>query len=122
MRPSVFRLVLRGLLRRCARCGSGRLFRRWFVMVDRCPRCDYKFEREEGFFLGAYVINLGVTQLAVVVYIAVSIVATLPDPPMLGLAVGGAAVALLTPLLAYPFSKTLWTSIDLAMHPAHLQD
>ena len=91
-------------------------------MVERCPRCDYKFEREEGFFLGAYVISLGVTQLAVVAYIAVAIVATLPDPPLLVLSVGGAAVAVLTPLLAYPFSKTLWTAIDLAMHPAHLHD
>ena len=91
-------------------------------MVERCPRCAYRFEREEGFFLGAYVINLGVTQLAVVVYIAIAVVATLPDPPILALALGGATVALLTPLVAYPFSKTLWTAIDLVMHPGHAQD
>lgn len=89
-------------------------------MVARCPRCAYKFEREEGFFLGAYVINLGVTQVAVVAYIAIAIVATLPDPPMLVLASGGAAVAVLTPLIAYPVSKTLWTAIDLIMHPSHV--
>lgn len=91
-------------------------------MLERCPRCDYKFEREDGFFLGAYVISLGVTQLAVVAYIAVAIVATLPDPPMLPLALGGGAVAVLTPLVVYPFSKTLWTAVDLVMHPTHLHD
>lgn len=119
---SPVRLLGRGLVRRCARCGSGRLFRRWFTMVERCPRCDYKFEREEGFFLGAYVVNLGITQLAVVAYIGISIVLTLPDPPLLPLALGAAAVAALTPLIAYPFSKTFWTAIDLVMHPAHLRD
>ena len=91
-------------------------------MVERCPRCDYKFEREEGFFLGAYVVNLGITQLAVVAYIGLSIVLTLPDPPLIPLAAGGAVVAVLTPLIAYPFSKTFWTGIDLVMHPGHLRD
>ena len=91
-------------------------------MVERCPGCNYKFEREEGFFLGAYVVNLGVTQIAVVAYIAAGIILTLPSPPLWPLALGGAAVALLTPLLAYPISKTFWTAIDLIMHPAHLRD
>lgn len=91
-------------------------------MVERCPRCAYKFEREEGFFLGAYVVNLGITQLVVVAYIGLAIVLTLPDPPILPLALGGGAVAILTPLIGYPISKTFWTAIDLVMHPAHLRD
>jgi len=89
-------------------------------MVEDCPRCGYHFEREEGFFLGAYVMNLGATQVAVVIYIGLSVVLTLPEPPLAPLAVGGAVVALMVPVLAYPFSKTLWTAIDLIMHPAHL--
>jgi hypothetical protein len=88
--------------------------------VARCPQCDYFFDREEGFFLGAYVMNLGATQLAVVTYIAVAVVLTLPSPPLLELSLGGAAVAGLVPLLGYPISKTLWTAFDLIMHPAHL--
>ncbi len=89
-------------------------------MVEDCPRCGYHFEREEGFFLGAYVMNLGATQVAVVIYIGLSVVLTLPSPPLLALALGGAAVALAVPLLAYPFAKTLWTAIDMVMHPDHL--
>ena len=89
-------------------------------MVEDCPRCGYHFEREEGFFLGAYVMNLGATQVAVVIYIGLSVVLTLPEPPLAPLAVGGAVVALAVPLFAYPFSKTLWTAFDLIMHPAHL--
>ena len=86
-------------------------------MVERCPRCGYKFEREEGFFLGAYVINLAITQLALILFIAIAIIATLPDPPPGKLTLLGLVVAVGAPLLAYPFSKTLWTAIDLIMHP-----
>jgi uncharacterized protein (DUF983 family) len=64
-------MLIRGLLRRCPRCGSGTLFRGWFQMVERCPRCGYTFEREESFFLGAYVINLAITQVALGLFITV---------------------------------------------------
>ena len=116
-RPGPFLLVLRGLLRRCPRCGSGRLFKRWFTMVERCPRCGYKFEREEGFFLGAYVVNIGFSQLVAVAFIAVSIIATLPDPPVGKLIVVGLLVVVAAPFLYYPFSKTVWTAFDMIMHP-----
>jgi hypothetical protein len=98
------------------------LFRRWFRMVERCPRCNYRFEREEGFFLGAYVINVGITQLAVVIYIAAAIIATLPHPPPGPLVAGGIAVAFLVPFVAYPFTKTIWTAFDLMMHPEFQAD
>ena len=110
-------MLARATVLRCPRCGAGGLFRRWFTMVERCPRCDYRFEREEGFFLGAYVINLAITQLALLAFIAGGIIATLPDPPAGRLVLIGIVVAVGTPLLAYPFSKTIWTAIDLIMHP-----
>src|SRR5919199_5882023 len=56
------RLLWRGLTKRCAVCGSGGLYDGWFRMKERCPRCGYRFEREEGFFLGAYVVNLAVAE------------------------------------------------------------
>lgn len=116
-RPGPFLLLLRGLIRHCPRCGSGGLFRRWFTMVERCPRCDYRFEREEGFFLGAYVVNIGFSQLVAVGFIAVSIIATLPDPPVGKLIVIGLVVVIAAPFLYYPFSKTVWTAFDMIMHP-----
>ena len=36
-RPGWTVLTLRGLRRRCPRCGAGRLFARWFRMAERCP-------------------------------------------------------------------------------------
>jgi uncharacterized protein (DUF983 family) len=116
-RPGAFKLLLRGMLLRCPRCGGGHLFKGWFRMVERCPRCNYKFEREEGFFLGAYVINIGVSQLVAVAFIAISIIATLPDPPVGKLIVIGLVVVIATPFVFYPFSKTIWTAFDMIMHP-----
>ncbi len=116
-RPGPFKLLLRGMLLRCPRCGSGGLFTRWFRIAVRCPRCEYRFEREEGFFLGAYVINIGVSQLVAVAFIAVSIIATLPDPPVGKLIAIGLVVVVATPFVFYPFSKTIWTAFDMIMHP-----
>ena len=45
------------LTRRCPVCGQGHLFRRWFTMIDRCPRCGLRFERIEGHWTGDLGIN-----------------------------------------------------------------
>ena len=103
------------MTKRCPRCGAGGLCRRWFTMVDRCPRCGLLFNREEGLFLGAFVINFVVTELALLVYIPLAFVVTLPDPPVGTLIAVGVPIVLLVPALFYPFSKTLWAAIDLFM-------
>ena len=36
-------------------------------MRDRCPRCGMRFEREEGFFVGAYLINFAIVEFALFV-------------------------------------------------------
>ena len=48
-------MLWRGMRRCCPNCGSGGLFRRWFRMAERCPRCGYRFVREDGFHFGGYV-------------------------------------------------------------------
>ena len=115
--PSLTRAMLRGLARRCPRCGSGQLFRGWFTMVERCPRCGLSFSREEGAWLGSFVISFGVTEALLAVIIAISIAMTLPDPPALQLSIGAAVAMVAFPLAFYPFSKTIWAAIDLLMHP-----
>jgi uncharacterized protein (DUF983 family) len=118
--PGRWRMLGRGLLKRCPLCGSGRLFTRWFRMKERCPRCGYLFEREEGFFLGAYVINLGIAQGLVILLAVVPLIvrlATHPGSAIWPFVVGGVAGAALGPLLFYPWSKTIWTAFDLILRP-----
>jgi hypothetical protein len=114
-------MLARGILRRCARCGRGKLFRRWFRMVDRCPGCGYRFDREEGFFLGAYIVNLAVAEgLLVVLAIIPAIVlfAADPDRSISPLIASGLVAAVVGPLVFYPFSKTIWVAIELMLRPA----
>lgn len=114
-RPS--RMLARGLARRCPVCGQGGLFRRWFTMVERCPRCGLRFERIEGHWLGALGLNTIVSFAALFVVVVAGLVLSHPGYAMVPLAVAAGATAVLVPLAFYPFSKTLWTAIDLLMRP-----
>jgi uncharacterized protein (DUF983 family) len=68
----------RGILHQfCPRCRAGRIFRRsvflFPAMYEYCPACGLKFEREEGYFLGAmyigYILALGtIAALAVLLW------------------------------------------------------
>jgi uncharacterized protein (DUF983 family) len=57
--------VLSAIVRqRCPRCRAGKIFPYsifWGFpkMSERCPECGLKFQREEGYFLGAMYISFG---------------------------------------------------------------
>lgn len=114
------RLVMlwRGLTRRCPRCESGNLFRRWTEMVETCPRCELVYEREEGYWLGAIVINTLVTSILIALLFALTVGLTWPDIPALPLIAVGLPIGIVLPIAFYPASKTLWVAVDLCfLHP-----
>jgi len=119
---TVGRLLRRGLARRCPLCGSGGLFRRWFTIVDRCPRCGFRLERIEGHWLGALGINTMVSITLVLVAVVVAFIATYPDGSVTGAVAAIVATAVVVPLAFYPVSKTMWSAIDLAMRPLEPED
>ncbi|HTJ76253.1 MAG TPA: DUF983 domain-containing protein [Acidimicrobiales bacterium] len=113
-------MLRRGLAKRCPLCGSGGLFTGWFRMKERCPGCGYLFEREEGFFLGAYVINLAIAEGLVILLAVVPTIVLLarnPDTDVVPILVAGLVGAIVAPMAFYPFSKTIWTAVDLIMRP-----
>lgn len=111
---------MRGLRRRCARCGGKHIFSGWFTLRERCPRCGYRFERESGFFTGVYLVNYAVIAVVLVVELFGFIVYEEANGGQASLvpalALGG-ATAVLLPLLTYPFAKSVWAAIDLAARP-----
>jgi uncharacterized protein (DUF983 family) len=111
------RMLARALARRCPVCAQAGLFRRWFTMVERCPRCSLRFERIEGHWLGALGLNTIISFTLLFVVVVAGLVLSHPDYAMLPLAVAAGATAVLVPLAFFPFSKTLWTAIDLIMRP-----
>jgi uncharacterized protein (DUF983 family) len=113
--PSRATVLTRGLTKRCARCGSGGLFEHWTKIKPDCPRCGLHFEREDGYWAGALAINFICTGGLLLASFTVLLILTLPDvnvPLTLGVL---APIAILGPIVWYPFSKTLWVAIDRAV-------
>ncbi len=118
-KASVTRMLLRGMARHCPRCGSGGIFASWFRLQERCPSCRLRLERENDFFLGGYVINLAVTEglLALALMIYVLRITADPGTSLVPVLVVGGIISLVLPVLFFPFSRTIWMAIDLAMRP-----
>ena len=119
--PSHARMLLRGATRRCAACGSGNVFTGWFRMRDRCPRCGYVFAREDGFSLGAILMNFAITEFLLAAFGIVPLIVVLaanPDADVTAVIFGGVLAVVAGPFLFYRFSRTLWVAIELMLRPA----
>jgi uncharacterized protein (DUF983 family) len=106
------RVLLRGLRKRCPRCGERRIFESWFRVRTTCPRCDLLFEKEEGGFLGAMTLNYTVGFAAWLVMLAIWLAFTVPDVPVGPILVASVALLVVLPLWFYPRSKSLWAAVE----------
>ena len=70
------RLFGRAMLLRCPRCGGRGVVHPWARVTDVCPTCDYWFEREEGYWLGAVLLN---TSAAVILFAALLVLPVRSD-------------------------------------------
>ncbi len=105
----------RAVRRHCPYCGAPGIFSSWFALQERCPACRTLFAYEDGYFLGAYALNLVVTEL-VAVGLTLWLLAT-TDLSVLALQVTGVTLAVLLPIIFYPVAVCLWMVIDLVAHP-----
>lgn len=72
---------------------------------------------EEGYYLGALLLNLVAAELVLAAGALVLVVTTWPDVPWTGVMYGGAVVMVAAPMLLYPFTKLLWLAVDLRLQP-----
>jgi uncharacterized protein (DUF983 family) len=107
----------RALRARCLRCGSPDVFDRWGEVAPRCPSCDYRFEREEGYWVGAMIVNLGAAMLLFLAIFLLALGLTWPDVPWFGAFLVSAVAMLVFPIWFYPRSKTIWVWLDQTVHP-----
>jgi uncharacterized protein (DUF983 family) len=104
------RVLLRGLRLRCPRCGQTELFSGWFRMRERCAVCGLRYEREQGYFVGAIYVNYAATAIvAVGTVLAVDQTVGLSLPAQLAL---GIVLSLLVPLAFFRYSRSLWLVLD----------
>jgi len=102
---------------RCPSCGQGRALTGWFSMARRCSACNFWFEREDGYFVGATAINMG---LGIVIPAAVAFTwlgLSWPRTPWTPLGVTFVGLAVIVPLVCFPLARMLWLSIDLVFRP-----
>lgn len=88
------------------------MFRSWFQLRSMCPACGLRFEKEEGGFLGAMVLNYVLAIGLWVLVLAVVLAFTVPDVPVGRLLVASAFVLIGVPLWFYPRSKTTWAAVE----------
>lgn len=105
----------RAIRRRCPYCGGAGIFSSYFTLKERCPHCHTLFAYEDGYFLGSYVINIGVTELAAVGIVIWLMIAT--NLSVLQLQIIGVILAVGLPILFYPVAVCLWMVLDLVVHP-----
>src|ERR1700690_2761684 len=66
LRPPLKQIVRRAAHWRCPNCGRGRLFRGVFRMLPSCPECGLSYFPEQGYYVGAMIINYLATTACVV--------------------------------------------------------
>lgn len=91
--------------------------RRWFGKLDRCRTCGIRWRREEGSELGALTMNTILTFGALAVGMTVAFVVTSPDIPVVPVVAVLGAIAVVMPVVIYPFTYTVWLAFDLRVHP-----
>jgi uncharacterized protein (DUF983 family) len=115
--PSRARLFGRALTRRCPVCGSRGIYRGYFRLRERCPRCGLRFERLAGHWSGDIGIN---TIVSFALLWAVLLGGTLVmwgNLNVAALVIAATLAAVVFPVLFVPFAKALWVAIDLTMRP-----
>lgn len=98
---------------RCPICDEKRIWRSFGQTYERCPRCGYRFEREEGYWVGALIVAIAIVMGLLLLVFVIPLLLTWPDVPWTPLLVAALVVLGLSPLVFYPHSKTIWVWLDL---------
>ena len=113
--------AIQGIMRQlCPRCRRGPIFRRftlraWLSMYEHCPVCSLKFDREQGYFLGAMYFSYG---LSIVPVLALVLMFWRLAGWSFNAALLGAAVAYL-PFVPFVVrvSRVMWIYFDRSIDP-----
>lgn len=109
------RIVPRALRLRCPRCGETPLFRGWFTMEQTCRLCGLRFERAQGYFVGAIYINYAVTTvIAVGGYFFLWRWLNLSTGAQFAIWVPFLVVF---PVLFFRWSRSLWLGLEYLVNP-----
>lgn len=121
--PTDAERIRRALTLRCPECGGRGLFKTWLLLQSRCPHCRLKLDRgRPDHFVGAYLVNLIIAELLFAAILGVWLVAVWPDVPWDAIQAVAVLAMIASPLVTYPFTRTVWLASDLIFDPAKPSD
>jgi hypothetical protein len=109
-RRSIPTVLLRSLLLQCPACGQSSIVKGPFRIRHHCPNCRALFKREEGFFVGAILGNVLMTEFVILAtcFIWLMLIGSSYETVLVGLFV----VALIFPVAFYHHSWSFWLGFD----------
>jgi uncharacterized protein (DUF983 family) len=104
----------------CPRCRAGKIFQTSIFRIfprmhERCPACGLKFEREQGYFLGAMYFSYGIGVVAISLLALIVWALSGWDLPA-NVAAGFLFFLPAAPVVTF-FSRVLWIYVDQAIDP-----
>jgi uncharacterized protein (DUF983 family) len=104
----------------CPRCRRGRIFRGslfqgWLDMYEHCPVCGLRYEREQGYFLGAMMVSYVLSIPPLAFLMAIFWLLTDWTLPRLILAAFIAYLPFVPAMVR--FSRVLWIHLDRKVDP-----
>ena len=109
-RRSPLTILSRSVLLRCPACGKSSVVQKLFHIKHHCENCRSLFKREEGFFVGAILANVIVTEMVILITCVVSL--TMLEVNYDRVLIALLAVAVLFPLVFFHHSWSFWLGFD----------
>jgi uncharacterized protein (DUF983 family) len=109
-KKSIVQVLSRSLRLLCPACGQVSIARGPFRLRHHCPNCRSIFKREEGFFVGAILANIMVTEFVIlaVCFVWLMVIGSNYETVLAGLLV----VGLIFPVAFYHHSWSFWLGFD----------
>jgi hypothetical protein len=93
----------------------------WFQFAEGCSRCDYRFEREVGYYVGStWMVNY--TATAVFGIVLAAVLARYSPWNGLGIAAATSAGLVFFGMWFFPFGNAIWMTCDHFFHPLTEKD
>jgi hypothetical protein len=89
-------------------------------MNNTCPICQFKFEREEGYFTSSMALNLVISEL-IAAAVVLPLAAT-PSVPVLPALLIGIPLAFLLPCLLFHHTRGMWICMEHYLNPVTISD
>jgi uncharacterized protein (DUF983 family) len=116
--PTFLQALRRGFRLRCPRCGLGRLTKGLLGMRRECTYCELDYVREPGYYVGAMIINYGITVALIIgAYLISGLIPVYWHASSDRKILAWIAASIVISLCLVPLCRSLWLAVDYWVEP-----